>query len=413
MILAAVVLGSERPRDASAQAVDTGTIVIVKDRTPDSSDSSDSFTFTEDIPDCAVGPLFDDGTNVGNSVTCSNVPVGTYTVTEDDPGSEYLLTALNCDTTDTSGQDTTEENTGTRTATIDLDANETVTCTFNNLYLNSITVDKICYPENDPGAFAIQILDSGQQPVGGAGVFCGGSYGVGGFDADTYQIVETGGQTTDLADYTVTYGGDCDVNGYVTVGAEDRVTCTVTNTRLPGTIVIVKDTVPNSPMAFNFSATPEILGCTVGPLVDNGGTNSVTCSNAPAGQYDVGEDDPTNDGYALTNLECITSDTSNQDTTSVDIPTRTAHIDLDPGETVTCTFTNEPIPGGTIIIEKDVNPEPDRTNFPFTDTIPGCDIGTLDDDGAAQNPSSTPNSVTCSDIDAGQYQVQESNPLPS
>jgi hypothetical protein len=70
------------------------------------------------------------------------------------------------------------------------------------------------------------------------------------------------------------------------------------------------------------------------------------------------------------------------------------------------TLSEEP-ETGTIVIEKDVNPEPDRTDFDFSDTIPSCSIGTLDDDGSAANPSSTPNSVTCSDVPAGQYQVTE------
>ena len=57
---------------------------------------------------------------------------------------------------------------------------------------------------------------------------------------------------------------------------------------------------------------------------------------------------------------------------------------------------------GTVIIEVEVDPGPDGTNFSYTDSLPICDIGTLDDDDSA----STPNSVTCVEP-AGTYFVTQ------
>ena len=54
-----------------------------------------------------------------------------------------------------------------------------------------------------------------------------------------------------------------------------------------------------------------------------------------------------------------------------------ATINLDSGENVTCTFTNSE--NGEIEIRKDAQPDSGQ-DFVFTDNIPGCDIGTLDDD---------------------------------
>ena len=70
------------------------------------------------------------------------------------------------------------------------------------------------------------------------------------------------------------------------------------------------------------------------------------------------EDDPTltPGGFALTDITC-------DDTNSTgDAGTRTATIELDPGETVTCTFTNaQP---GTIVVEKLTDPDPERNRGP-------------------------------------------------
>ena len=66
-------------------------------------------------------------------------------------------------------------------------------------------------------------------------------------------------------------------------------TCTFTNTQR-GTIVIVKDTVPNGPTDFSF--VDDIPGCTVGPLdddSDNTVSNTVTCTNVVPGAYSVTE----------------------------------------------------------------------------------------------------------------------------
>jgi hypothetical protein len=72
----------------------------------------------------------------------------------------------------------------------------------------------------------------------------------------------------------------------------------------------------------------------------------------------------------------------------------------------TCTFTNlREVGSGSIIITKDVDPEPDGTDFSFGDDIPGCTIGTLDDDLA----SGTPDSVTCTGVPPGDYVVTESS----
>ncbi len=79
--------------------------------------------FTDDIAAPNSFSLDDGGTK-----TFLDVLAGSYTITEDDPGPGYTLTALAC--VDPSGG--TSVSLFTRTASIDLAVGETVECTFTN-----------------------------------------------------------------------------------------------------------------------------------------------------------------------------------------------------------------------------------------------------------------------------------------
>jgi hypothetical protein len=99
------------------------------------------------------------------------------------------------------------------------------------------------------------------------------------------------------------------------------------------TIVIVKATKPAGGTGFGFSdniAAPNSFS------LDDGDTK--TFSSVFTDSYTVIEDDPrvTSGGFALTGLSCTDPDGDS----SVDLAARKATIDLDAGETVTCTFTN-------------------------------------------------------------------------
>jgi hypothetical protein len=99
------------------------------------------------------------------------------------------------------------------------------------------------------------------------------------------------------------------------------------------TIVIVKATKPAGGTGFGFSdniAAPNSFS------LDDGDTKTFT--SVFTDSYTVIEDDPrvTSGGSALTGLSCTDPDGDS----SVDLAARKATIDLDAGETVTCTFTN-------------------------------------------------------------------------
>jgi hypothetical protein len=104
-----------------------GTIIIQKETDPDA--ASGSFGFTRSF---GAGFSLSDG----GSTTFSNVPVGSKTVTETDPTPGFDLYDLQCDDANST------ENVGTRTATINLETGETVTCTFYNRKRGKVTVTK-------------------------------------------------------------------------------------------------------------------------------------------------------------------------------------------------------------------------------------------------------------------------------
>ena len=101
-----------------------------------------------------------------------------------------------------------------------------------------------------------------------------------------------------------------------------------------GTIVIKKDTVPDGPANFSFSGG---LGAfSLDDDADPTLPNERTFSGKAPGSYSVVEAAAT--GFTLTSINCTSTQAG--DTTTHNLSTRTATINLDGEETVTCTFTN-------------------------------------------------------------------------
>lgn len=107
------VIGFQPNPAMSPCVVPTGTITITK-----LSNAAGTFNFS--------GPSGNFSLSSGGSTTFNNVPVGAYVVTESDSAPAFSLTGLVCN--DANGT----TNLGTRTANIQLEAGETVTCTFTN-----------------------------------------------------------------------------------------------------------------------------------------------------------------------------------------------------------------------------------------------------------------------------------------
>ena len=106
----------------------------------------------------------------------------------------------------------------------------------------------------------------------------------------------------------------------------------------PGTITIIKDAVPDDAQDFSFTTTGTgLAGFSLDDDADPTLSNTKSFTGLAPGSYSVTEGDPTVVGFDLTKLACVETGTANSTT---DVSTRTASITLDPGETVTCTYTD-------------------------------------------------------------------------
>lgn len=122
-----------------------------------------------------------------------------------------------------------------------------------------------------------------------------------------------------------------------------------------GTITIVKDAVPND--AQNFGFTGDLGTFTLDDDADGTLPNSTVFTRV-AGTYEVTEDAVAL--WELTGIECGADVGS-----STNVSTRTATIDLDSGENITCTFTNEQDTTATITIVKQTVPDGAGQEFDF------------------------------------------------
>jgi hypothetical protein len=134
--------------------------------------------------------------------------------------------------------------------------------------------------------------------------------------------------------------------GQVTIKLEagETITCTFNNAQL-GSIVLRKRTYPPFDISFDF--LNDLFGIGI-PDLSLEGDMTLPIPFVPAGKYSVTEADPTPFGFDLIDVDCEDPDGGS----FIDLNARTATIDLDAGETITCTFTNgvPPEPVGGIIV---------------------------------------------------------------
>ena len=340
---------------------DVGTIKIIKVTDPS---GGAGFSFTDDIPGSGSFSL-DDG---DGGKTFTNVPVGTYAVTEDAKDG-WDLTNLVC--TDPSSDSSTDPSTAT--ATIKLAKDETVVCTFTNTEQvpepGTIVIKKITNPSggsdfafthNIPGAGGFSLNDGEMKTFADVA-------------AGTYTITESvksgwelNGITCDDSDSTKDMSSR---TATVIVAAGETVTCTFTNAEQGvsvGSIIIEKSTTPATGTGFAF--VDNIPGSSGSFSLDHGGTKKF--SDIAPGTYKVTE--TAKDGWMLKNILC--SDPDGGSVSSV--PSSIATIDLDAGETVHCVFQSEEIPSSNPAIELTTTVGTESDSCATTDTLDDVAPGT-------------------------------------
>jgi hypothetical protein len=402
----ACVVSMDGVRSVTATFLPLGSITIIKDAVPP---SSQPFIFDHTLGGLDF-LLVDDGFGTEDTITFSGKDPGTYTVSEDPDPAGWRLTDITCTG---GGPDTSDAG---RTATIGLDPNEVIVCTFTNTEEGSIRIVKDAEPdaaqdfEFDPGATLDAgpnfLLDDDQDPARSTQKqyldLLPGTYTVrevnipAAWPLSSLSCVGGGGNTTTaLETATATIGLD---------PGED-VVCTFTDAG-QGSITIVKDAIEDDPQDFSFSTTGGLSPSAFTLDDDADGTlaDQRVFLGVPAGVYTVSED-PDPAGWQLTDIACTGGGLNTSHAG------RTATVGLDPGEAVTCTFENTE-EGSITIVQDVVGSGPVGQDFEF-DPSDGLQLANffLDDDA---DPTLS-NTRDFTDLLSGTYtvtQVDSPEPFP-
>jgi DNA-binding beta-propeller fold protein YncE len=354
-----------------------GRIVVVKDADPD--DVQD-FPFTAGGGISPTGfSLDDDGLNNNALSNTREFIVSTgsgYSLSEGAVAGWFLASATCSD--------------GSPVSNIAVSPGETVTCTFLNRRAGRLVVVKDARPD-DEQLFDFMVTGPDSPPAfeledDGQGL--GNTQTLASLTPGSYSITETVPSGWVQASATCSDGSPVT---NVDVASGETVTCTFTNDK-QASIVVVKDSQPDDPQDFSFTAggglSPSSFQLDDDGDQSNGLARSRTFSNLTPGS-----------GYSISEAPEPGWDR----TASCSDGSPPSNIGLSLGEVVTCTFTNRR--HGSITLNLDTQPD-DPQDFSFT-TTGGLSPSsfTLDDDG--DNGNELSNTISFPDVSPGQYSIDQ------
>lgn len=373
----ATVTFENTPRTASAK--------VKKLTLPEGNEAGWSFTLYQD-GNAIEGPLMTDAN--GDVLFSSTLGEGSYEVKEVLQDGWKLTDVID------PRNDNGDSNC---TFVIDLpaDADEVFTCTFENTQDGKIIVEKQTLPDGDEQLFAFEGDLAGNISDGltlemsvAPGVYTSTELD----NLDNWDLVSISCNDNNsegsLENRTATFN----------VEAGETVKCVFTN-RKDGEIIIRKQVEGQSglDLAGTFTFTGD-NGLSFGPLVT---ANDMTLVAHPAvpvtpGFYNVAEDDPSNQLFAFKEAYC---DDNNSGQNGV----RNASINVEPGETVTCTFVNtKQAAPGRVVIEKITIGGTDTFGYDFD--LGGFSLTTLSENTKVDE--------AFEGVEAGVYNIQEQDPTP-
>jgi hypothetical protein len=206
---------------------------------PDPTDTTFAYTTTG-----GLNPATFSLKNGGTRDYGATVQAGSYSVTESDPGTNFVLSNLDCSASDLSHGSTVTPNTGTRTATFTLKADDTIECTYTNtLQQGALKITKTSIKGNAPLAGAQFSISgpggySNSVTTGADGTAC-----VDGLVFGTYSVQETaappGYDIDDPAAHNVS------VNTNAQCGDGNEATFSATDTPLTDLLVHAESQAPD------------------------------------------------------------------------------------------------------------------------------------------------------------------------
>jgi hypothetical protein len=287
-----------------------------------------SFTFTG-VP---TGTITTESTLV-----VADLEPGTYTTTQIDPAPDFDVTAVRCD----DGEDglASSGDPQTRTAIFNLDADETVTCTFTNTQRGTAVLIAETIPEGTAGQFTFTGVPTGTVPADGTLVVANlapGTYTSTQVDpAPQFDPVAV--TCDDGGSATQSFGDPVTRSAIFQIDPGEMVSCTFTNARR-GTVIAAVEVEPESADgAILFTGVPSGTVSAGGVLVASDlqpGTYTTTA-------FDGASRDSDAEATGLELVDVVCNDGESATVSSGDASTRTAIYNLEAGETVQCLFSYE------------------------------------------------------------------------
>jgi hypothetical protein len=360
--------------------VKAASLTIIKDTNPVDS-GTDTFPFTG-TGDGVTSSFSLDTHTPGHETTTftfQNGQFGTKTVSEGTtPG--WTFTGVDC-----VGD---EPNTGTgATVNVNIQAGENVTCTYHNVKDAKLTINKVTAPADSGAAtfpfttsfgapaFSLDTHTAGHQTT--SFTFHAGSFG----SKSVTEGTTVGWNLTDVTcDKTNTGTGS---TATVNLVAGDNVTCTFTNKKA-ATFTLVKVTQPADSGSDTFSYAVSGDGTTTPVVLDThtagNNTQQFTFTGLPGHDYGVKSAiESVTAGWVLTTATCSGG-------TDTDATLAGVSVNVQPGDNVTCTYTN--VKDATLTIVKVTDPADSGTaTFPFTTSF-GAPAFSLDTHTAGHNSKS-------------------------
>ncbi|HEU5263751.1 MAG TPA: hypothetical protein VFU34_03880, partial [Gaiellaceae bacterium] len=332
-----------------------GNIIVEKQTNPDGDPQSFDFTASYD----QGGFSLSDGQQNNSGLLLP----GNYSVSETVPAG-WDLESATCDD-------------GSSPDAIGLDPAETITCTFTNTKQSHLIVIKTVV--NDNGGSAVSsdwtMNVAGPTPLSFQGAAAPGTSNQ--VDPGDYTVTESG-----PAGYALSYSGDCDANGNVTVPLGETRTCTLTNDDQAASLTIVKELVNDNGGTKQFTDFSfDVAGPTASSDTFFDADGSVTLG-VSAGTYTVTEDQANLDGYTTSYTNC-------------------AGVVIPLGGSATCTIRNDDNAPSLTLVKEVVN-DNGGTAQPSD--------WTLTADGPTGFSGPGPSAASGAGFDAGSYDLSEAGP---
>ena len=225
------------------------TVTVIKDAQPN---AAQDFAFTTTGAGLSGFSLDDDANATLSNTkvfTISGADFGAKTITEGDAAG-WALTALTCNDDDF-------VKTG-KTAELDVEPGEQITCTFINQKAATLTIVKDAAAERRAGLRVHDDRHGPEQllarrrrgrdaPQERTFVIVGGEFG-------SKTVTESAVAGWSLTDITCSEGSDTGATATVQVDPGDEITCTFTNKK-DATVTVVKNAIPNDPENFSFTTS--------------------------------------------------------------------------------------------------------------------------------------------------------------